>query len=84
MMVASQTCLPRSKYIGTKWLNEGLFPAIEPDEYFKKTARPKRTITVTKNDNYQTINNVEKKFKNNTKCFEISASKTTRYSNSFS
>jgi len=44
---------------------EGLVPAIEPDDYLKK-ARPKRSITAKKIENYQTTNIFEKLVKNNT------------------
>ena len=61
---------------------EGLVPAIEPDDYLKK-ARPKRSITANKFENYQATNIVEKQVKNNTKCFDIPSSKTHQFSNSF-
>ena len=44
---------------------EGLVPAIEPDDYLKK-ARPKRSITANKFENYQATNITEKQVKNNT------------------
>jgi hypothetical protein len=44
---------------------EGLVPAIEPDDYLKK-ARPKRSITAKKFENYQATNITEKQVKNNT------------------
>jgi hypothetical protein len=61
---------------------EGLVPAIEPDDYLKK-ARPKRSITANKFENYQATNFFEKQVKNNTKCFDIPSSKTHQFSNSF-
>jgi hypothetical protein len=61
---------------------EGLVPAIEPDDYLKK-ARPKRSITANKFENYQATNIAEKQVKNKTKCFDISSSKTHQFSNSF-
>jgi hypothetical protein len=60
---------------------EGLVPAIEPDDYLKK-ARPKRSITAKKFENYQATNIVEKQVKNNTKCFDIPSSITHQFSNS--
>ena len=63
---------------------EGLVPAIEPDDYLKK-ARPKRSITAKKFENYQATNIVEKQVKNNTKCFDLPSNKTHQFSklNSF-
>ena len=43
---------------------EGLVPAVEPDDYLKK-ARPKRSITAKKIENYQATNIIEKQVKNN-------------------
>ena len=61
---------------------EELIPAIEPDDYLKKT-RPKRYITAKIIENYQATNIVEKQVKNNTKCFDIPSSKAHQFSNSF-
>ena len=61
---------------------EGLVPAIDPDD-FLKPARPRRTITAKKFENYQATNIVEKQVRNNTRCFDIPTSKTQQYSNSF-
>ena len=72
----------RQKLIFLYKMVEGLVPAIEPDDYLKK-ARPKRSITVKKFENYQATNIVEKQVKNNTKCFDIPSSKTLQFSNSF-
>ena len=44
---------------------EGLVPAIESVDYLKK-ARPKRSITAKKFENYQATNITEKQVKNNT------------------
>ena len=60
----------------------GLVPAIEPDDYLKK-ARPKRSITAKKDQNYQETNIVEKQVKNNTMCFDIPSSKAHQFLNSF-
>jgi hypothetical protein len=61
---------------------EGLVPAIKPDDCLKK-ARPKRSITAKKIENYQATNIIEKQVKNTTKCFDIPSSKTHQFSNSF-
>jgi hypothetical protein len=53
-------------------------------DYLKK-ARPKRSITAKKFENYQATNIVEKQVKNNTKCFGLPSNKTHQFSklNSF-
>lgn len=59
-----------------------MVPAIDPDD-FLKSAKPRRTITAKKFENYQATNIVEKQVRNNTRCFDIPTSKTQQYSNSF-
>ena len=61
---------------------EGLVPAIEPEDFLKKS-RPKRKISTKKFDNFETTNIIEKQVKNNTKCFNIPPSKTPQYTNFF-
>ena len=61
---------------------EGLVPAIEPEDYLKRS-RQRRAITARKFDDYQTTNIIEKQVRNNSKCFDIPPSKTQQYSNSF-
>ena len=72
-------------YSCTNWLR-GWFLLLNQTimDYLKK-ARPKRSITAKKFENYQATNIVEKQVKNNTKCFDLPSNKTHQFSklNSF-